>query len=127
MPSSAVHRLWHQFKSLRCKGLPEAKLQVHQTADDWFAGMWPGAGLEGWPGKLPAGISESNVSLQQARYTGESGVQELEDRYSRLRLETQMAADRGEQVRPAELIQRVMRAEEPRKGGRDMFSTVATR
>lgn len=65
--------------------------------------------------------------MAKSVFSNNSGVQELEDRYNRLRLETQMAADKGEQVRPAELIHRVLRAEEPRKGGLDKFGTVAIR
>ena len=39
------------------------------------------------------------------------GLQELEDRYNRLRLEVQLAADKGEAASEAELVRRAMAKE----------------
>lgn len=47
--------------------------------------------------------------------------QELEDRYNRLRLEVQLAADRGEAASEAELVRRTMAKEKTALTGKGFF------
>lgn len=47
--------------------------------------------------------------------------QELEDRYNRLRLEVQLAADRGEAASEAELVRRTMAKEKTAIAGKGFF------